>query len=92
MKRNKVITLLALSAAGVTLLAACSNSNKSTTAGQEKTTTVNVAISGSSNPYEYTKDGQLTGYEYDILKKADENLPHINLTLKHTMTVLFLQL
>ena len=48
MKRNKVITLLALSAAGVTLLAACSNSNKSTTAGQEKTTTVNVAISGSS--------------------------------------------
>ena len=36
MKRNKVITLLVLSAAGVTLLAACSNSNKSTTAGQEK--------------------------------------------------------
>ncbi|MFK4936450.1 transporter substrate-binding domain-containing protein [Lactococcus garvieae] len=82
MKINKVITLLALSAAGVTLLAACSTSNKSTTAGQEKTTTVNVAISGSSNPYEYTKDGQLTGYEYDILKKADENFPQYKFDFK----------
>ena len=75
MKKNKILTLLALSAAGLTLLAACSDSSKNTSDTQKKTTTVNIAISGSSNPYEYTKDGQLTGYEYDILKKVDEQLP-----------------
>ncbi|WP_143319794.1 transporter substrate-binding domain-containing protein [Clostridium sp. HBUAS56010] len=44
-----------------------------------KQTTVVVATSGVSNPFSYQKDGSLTGYDVEVVKKVFEGLPEYKL-------------
>lgn len=74
MKKIKLIAVATLGLASISLLVACS-SQKNSSAAKDKVTTVTVATSGDSNPYEYTtSNGKMTGFEYDILKQADKDL------------------
>lgn len=84
MTKIKLIALTALGIASISVLAACGNSQSShaSNGSTNKVTTVNVAISGDSNPYEYTEDGKMKGFEYDILKKADQALPQYQFSYK----------
>lgn len=80
MKAIKIIGIATVGLASVALLAACGNSNS---ANKSKTTTVNVAISADSNPYEYTgSNGKMTGYEYEVLQDAAKNLPQYKFVYK----------
>ncbi|RZI49211.1 transporter substrate-binding domain-containing protein [Lactococcus kimchii] len=75
MKKFKIISLATLGLASVALLAACSSQkNLQSKTASQKVTTVTVATSGSSVPYEYSVDGKMTGFEYDILKAADKDM------------------
>ena len=53
MKKIKLLTLASLGIASITLLAAC-GTQKSSSTNQNKVTTVTVATSGASVPYEYS--------------------------------------
>jgi len=60
------------------LFAACSNNNSSPSGNGSsgtKVQTITVATSAASVPYQYTKDGKFTGFETEILEKADADLP-----------------
>ncbi|MGY3729739.1 transporter substrate-binding domain-containing protein [Lactococcus termiticola] len=85
MKISKIIGISALAMASVALLAACGNSKSDNKSSDGKSVkTVNVAISASSNPYEYTDaNGKMTGFEYDILQKAAANLPQYKFVYKN---------
>ncbi|MDR0199976.1 MAG: transporter substrate-binding domain-containing protein [Streptococcaceae bacterium] len=77
MKIRKLAALAAVGLASVALLAACSSKGSSTSS--TKSQTITVATSADSNPYEYTNSkGQLQGFEIDLLKKIDADLPQYN--------------
>ncbi len=78
MKLKKIITITTIALASTAILAACS-SNKSSASN---VTTVTVATSADSNPYEYTINGKLTGFEYDVLQAAAKNLPQYKFVYK----------
>lgn len=83
MKISKIVAISTVGLASVALLAACSSSaNSSKSSSKSDVKTINVAISADSNPYEYTQNGKLTGFEYDILQKADQDLPQYKFVYK----------
>lgn len=47
-----------------------------------KPTTVVAATSGTSNPFSYEKDGNLTGYDVEVLKAVFEGLPEYKLEIQ----------
>lgn len=49
----------------------------------EKTVVV-VATSGESNPFRYVKDGELTGYDVEVVKAIFEGLPQYELQIEIT--------
>lgn len=76
MKFKKIFGIVSIGLASAILLAACSsNPSKSSSDSNNKSKTITVAISSDSNPYEYEKNGKLTGFEYDLLQKIDKALP-----------------
>ncbi len=81
MKKIKIWTFLGLGLLSVGLLSSCS-SNASSTKKEDKVTTVTVATSAASVPYEYSENGKMTGFEYDILKQADKDLKNYNFNFK----------
>ncbi|MFZ2576504.1 MAG: transporter substrate-binding domain-containing protein [Lactococcus hircilactis] len=81
MKKIKLLTLASLGIASITLLAAC-GTQKSSSTNQNKVTTVTVATSGASVPYEYSQDGKMTGFEYDLLNAADKEMKNYKFNFK----------
>ncbi|MFC4651921.1 transporter substrate-binding domain-containing protein [Lactococcus nasutitermitis] len=69
---KKIVSLSTLALASATVLSLANT--QTAQASTKKPKTITVAISSDSNPYEYMKDGKLTGFEYDILHKADKDL------------------
>jgi len=86
MKKIKLLTLATVGIASIGLLAACSSKDNSSSKSTDKVTTVTVATSAASVPYEYSENGKMTGFEYDILKAADKDM---NSTLKSMKIVQF---
>ena len=74
MKKIKLLTLATVGIASIGLLAACSSKDNSSSKSTDKVTTVTVATSAASVPYEYSENGKMTGFEYDILKAADKDM------------------
>lgn len=68
------MTLATVGIASIGLLAACSSKDNSSSKSTDKVTTVTVATSAASVPYEYSENGKMTGFEYDILKAADKDM------------------
>ncbi len=66
--------------------AGCANQPAADPAPQTKETdeqtTVVAATSGVSNPFSYEKDGQLTGYDVEVLKAIFEGLPEYKLEIE----------
>lgn len=56
-----------------------STAAESGTDGSTKQVTVVAATSGVSNPFSYQKDGNLTGYDVEVLKAIFEGLPEYKL-------------
>lgn len=77
------VAAVATLTAGV-LLAACSSngssSNKSSSTA--KVTTINVGLDGSTQPFEYTKNGELTGYDVAVAKAVFAKLPQYKLNFQ----------
>ena len=86
MKKIKLLTLATVGIASIGLLAACSSKDNSSSKSTDKVTTVTVATSAASVPYEYSENGKMTGFEYDILKELSTV---INSTLKSMKIVRF---
>ncbi|WP_238650456.1 transporter substrate-binding domain-containing protein [Paenibacillus piscarius] len=68
------------------LIAGCGNKNEaangdknSGSAGQK---TITAATSGVSNPFSYEKDGQLTGYDVEVMKAIFKDLPEYKLEVQ----------
>ncbi len=74
MKKIKLLTLATVGIASIGLLTACSSKDNSSSKSTDKVTTVTVATSAASVPYEYSENGKMTGFEYDILKAADKDM------------------
>ncbi len=71
----------------VTAIAGCANKPATSPAPQteeadDKQTTVVAATSGVSNPFSYEKDGQLTGYDVEVLRAIFEGLPEYKLEIE----------
>lgn len=69
-----------------TFLAGCgSGGEENATASEDGTRTVEVAVPSSSKPLSYTgDDGELTGYEVEILKEVDEKLEDYEFNIQGT--------
>jgi len=70
----KKLLFLVVSIGLITLLAAC-GSDSETSGGDSDVRTIEVAVPPAAKPLSYTENGELTGYEVEILKKVDEKLP-----------------
>ena len=69
MKLNKFIKYLGLSLVGlaaVGTLVACSSKSSSKSRGKR---TIEVATVGTTKPFTYDKDGELTGYEIEVMRE-----------------------
>ena len=77
--RKKLKKALALGLAGAVLLtslAACGKKKEATVADGEKVTTLNIGVvSGGDRTSFFDDKGNLTGYEIELMKKVDEELP-----------------
>jgi polar amino acid transport system substrate-binding protein len=78
MKRKKVFKSLILVAI-VLVLTAC---NKTTQQQAEKKIT--IATAGDIKPFSYEENGQLTGYDIEVIKAAFKNLSEYNIEFKTT--------
>lgn len=85
----KKIAATSLAAAMLLLTTACGSGTDSTssagsTAGSaaDSKATVVVATSGVSNPFSYQKDGQLTGYDVEVVKAIFDGLPQYDLQIE----------
>ena len=68
---KKLFLLLAISP----LLVACGQSKQeSTSTSTASPTTIVVATAGDIPPFDFEKDGNLTGYDVEVLKAVDEKL------------------
>jgi len=78
--------LLLFTALAGTILAGCGNgAEENAAAGENGTRTVEVAVPSSSKPLSYTgEDGELTGYEVEILKEVDEKLEDYEFNIQGT--------
>ena len=69
MKLNKFIKCVGLSLVGlaaVGTLVACSSKSSSKSSGKR---TIEVATVGTTKPFTYDKDGELTGYEIEVMRE-----------------------
>ncbi|WP_339310715.1 transporter substrate-binding domain-containing protein [Paenibacillus sp. FSL M7-0896] len=70
------------------VLAGCGNGNKNNAGSAETngagagTKTIIAATSGVSNPFSYEKDGQLTGYDVEVMKAIFKDLPEYKLEVQ----------
>lgn len=75
---------LAVTAVVLATITACGSSKtaaKETDGGKE---TVVVGTSGVSNPFSYKKDGELTGYDVEVVKAIFKNLPDYKVKFETT--------
>lgn len=81
MKRRFLLGTIALLIGA--LIAGCGNKTEVDSASQSrkenKQTTVVAATSGVTNPFSYEKDGDLTGYDVEVIKAIFEGLPEYKL-------------
>lgn len=71
MKISKIITVVMMSLVSIVLLTACGTTNSDT-----NVKTIIVGTGNNYEPYCYLdKDGNLSGYEYEVLKAVNELLP-----------------
>ncbi|MFC3928478.1 transporter substrate-binding domain-containing protein [Streptococcus caprae] len=82
--KRLAITSLALLSTGS--LAACSNSTETSdqTTQETQVKTVTVATAGDIKPFAYEENGELTGYDIEVIKAADEFLNDYEFTFKTT--------
>ena len=69
MKLNKFIKYVGLSLVGlaaVGTLVACSSKSSSKSSGKR---TIEIATVGTTKPFTYDKDGELTGYEIEVMRE-----------------------
>ena len=69
MKLNKFVKYVGLSLVGlvaVGTLVACSSKSSSKSSGKR---TIEVATVGTTKPFTYDKDGELTGYEIEVMRE-----------------------
>ncbi|WP_405115597.1 transporter substrate-binding domain-containing protein [Paenibacillus sp. FSL K6-1217] len=70
------------------VIAGCGNGNKNESGSAETngagtgTKTIIAATSGVSNPFSYEKDGQLTGYDVEVMKAIFKDLPEYKLEVQ----------
>lgn len=81
-KRNKLVVLGLILTLGTTVVGCGKSSSDTKTAASEtKVTNVIVGTGNNYEPYCYLDDkGNLTGYEYEVLKAVDELLPQYEFT------------
>lgn len=81
MKKGILLSIVSiLAAAAITGCANKAATGSTETKGEEKQPiTVVAATSGVSNPFSFQKDGNLTGYDVEVLKKIFEGLPQYKL-------------
>lgn len=82
-KLNKLLALGLILALGTTIFAGCgkSSSDSKTSDSKTKVTKVIVGTGNAYEPYCYLDaKGNLTGYEYEVLKAVDELLPQYEFT------------
>lgn len=72
---------LVCSAAALISLAACGSASTSGSGDDANAKTISIAVAANSKPLSYTDDnGQLAGYEVDVLKAIDEDLKDYKFT------------
>lgn len=72
---------LVCSVAALASLAACGSGTASGSADDANAKTISIAVAANSKPLSYTDDnGQLAGYEVDVLKAIDEDLKDYKFT------------
>lgn len=70
------------------VIAGCGNGNKNDSGSAETngagagTKTIVAATSGVSNPFSYEKDGQLTGYDVEVMKAIFKDLPEYKIEVQ----------
>lgn len=70
------------------VIAGCGNGSKNNSGSAETngegtgTKTIIAATSGVSNPFSYEKDGQLTGYDVEVMKAIFKDLPEYKLEVQ----------
>lgn len=68
------------------LIAGCGNKNDAASgeqnSGSADQKTITAATSGVSNPFSYEKDGQLTGYDVEVMKAIFKDLPEYKLEVQ----------
>ncbi|WP_340024933.1 transporter substrate-binding domain-containing protein [Paenibacillus sp. FSL K6-1096] len=68
------------------LIAGCGNKNEAASgeqnSGSADQKTITAATSGVSNPFSYEKDGQLTGYDVEVMKAIFKDLPEYKLEVQ----------
>lgn len=64
------------------VLAACGGEESTANSGEEEVRTVEVAVSSSSRPLSYVEDGELTGYEVELLRAIDEKLENYEFNIE----------
>lgn len=81
MKKGILLSIVSILAAAA--ITGCANkaatSSNETKAEVKQPITAVAATSGVSNPFSYQKDGNLTGYDVEVLKKIFEGLPQYKL-------------
>lgn len=70
MKLKKILGITGVAIASVALLAACSSKSKDTSSSKSSGTkeTVNFATVGTTAPFSYEENGELTGYDVEVAK------------------------
>ena len=78
---KKLFLLLAISP----LLVACGQSKQdSTSTSTASPKTIVVATAGDIPPFDFEKDGNLTGYDVEVLKAVDEKLDQYKIEFQKT--------
>ncbi|WP_342564638.1 transporter substrate-binding domain-containing protein [Paenibacillus sp. FSL R7-0345] len=84
MKKKFVPGVLTLLLGAV--IAGCGNNNAADSGAKNNAgadvKTITAATSGVSNPFSYEKDGQLTGYDVEVMKAVFEGLPEYKLDVQ----------
>ncbi len=83
MKFKKILGIAGLTLAATAFLAACSSSN-STSETESKKTTITLATNASPKPFNYEENGELTGYEIEVIKAVFDGLDDYELKTETT--------
>src|SRR5574337_1229020 len=82
MKLKKILAVSAVGLLSVGFLAACGKSDKKASDTDKKVTTVTIAQTADSKPYAYKDGDNLTGFDIEVLKAVDKNLPDYKFDFK----------